>query len=282
MGITFRPPYAEELIERLTALGWTIDQNNNPYYNEPWLLAVRETMRLRASYDSRSPWYAIAYVRTADGTVYQSARSLYESAMPQDDPRRIPITIADLLRVATDPEQCQIAKYPPSDWATTDERRQAEEAAQARERAATEAKPEPVARSVGDAEWAIPVSYRQLNAAGVELDSGFDDDAGEGDNLGDIIIRVTLDDDGEIGLDVRALCGTLAKPWPRWTSCMATYYSAKGWVDSQHYRQNDAALMALFDAVCPVDIRAEIHAASALLASNVNADDEDEDDEDSE
>jgi len=282
MGITFRPPYAEELIERLTALGWTIDRNYSPYCNEPWLLAVKGDMRLRASYDSRSPWYAIAYVRTADGTVYQSARSLYESAMPQDDPRRLPITIADLLRVATDPERCEIAKYPPCDWATTDEQRAAETAVRERERAATEAKPEPTARSVGDAEWAIPVSYRQLNAAGVELDSGFDDDAGAGENVGDIIIRVTLDDAGEVAVDVLALCGTLAKPWPRWTPCMATYYSAKGWVDSQRYRQNNTALMALFDVVCPVDIRAEIHAASALLASNVNADDEDEDDEDSE
>jgi len=272
MSITFRPPYADELIERLTELGWTIDRDSHPYYNEPWLLAVNGTMRLRTSYDSRSPWAAMAALRMADGTTYHSNDGW-------NDGRKTTVTVADLLRVVTAREQCEMFADPTplsGSFVTAEEMRAVEAATLERERAATEGHPEPIARAVSDSEWVIPVSYRQLRGAGVELDSEFDEDAGEGDRVGEIVIRVVVDDDGEIGVDAMALAGTLAKPWPRWASCMATYYSAKGWVDNNNYRQNSNALMRLLEAVCLPDMWEQIQTTSSAVEAAIAEDDDDE------
>ena len=85
-----------------------------------------------------------------------------------------------------------------------------------------------------------------MQAAGVELNSTFDDDAGEEDGRPDGDIVVT----GRGRVMVR--CGTFARPNPHWQCANALYYSAKGWIDRQNAAENRRKIMWLYrDLVRP-------------------------------
>lgn len=105
-------------------------------------------------------------------------------------------------------------------------------------------------------EYVLPVTLRAVEAAGVDLDSRFginDEEHAEFMDAPDmmrVVFGVYLSDECEVSRTARIETFS-AHPFgdAKWTSCMATYYSAKGWVDRGNYANNSRRAMAVAESV---------------------------------